>query len=188
MKKKGFLIFGAILAVGILSGCVGPGEDVNELKAQVDALNKKVASVEASAASKKELADMFNVANRSYKLWDIQEGAADNMKLIGDRHYYLHFAGKAKNWELAEHEVHEIEETMEKLMVTRPKLAPMLEAYKNTYLKELDEAVDSKDIAKFEAAYKKSIDGCNACHVANKKEFAKIWEHTQPPPEVIKIE
>lgn len=99
-------------------------------------------------------------------LADLQPGKADLMFDVGLRLNVLNTAGKKQNWALAAHEVHEIEETLDKLMVTRPALEGDLEAF---ILASLDPVYDAAtaptpDKAAFKAAMAGLVTGCNNCH------------------------
>ncbi len=98
-------------------------------------------------------------------LGDIQPGASTLMLEIGLRLNALSLAGKKKNWDLAAHEIHEIEETMDKLGITRPALKPSLDAFIATSIPPVEAAITAQDKGQFKAALKTFADACTACHV-----------------------
>ena len=50
----------------------------------------------------------------------------------------------------------------------------VLDALRNTQLKELGAAIQSKDPARFEVAYRDTMKMCNACHTSAAHEFIRI--------------
>jgi hypothetical protein len=95
----------------------------------------------------------------------------------------LWFAGEAKNWPLAEFYWNETRSHLRWAVRIIPirkdkagyeiKLAEILDAMENTPLKQLQEAIATKDHDKFIAAYKFSLETCYACHKAADKPFLK---------------
>lgn len=108
-------------------------------------------------------------------------GFGDFMGSIQNHHNKLWFAGTSENWELAEFEIHEIEEIFEDIQTTHPdreetQLLSMIEPGLN----EVDEAIDNKDVAAFKNAYQNLTNVCNTCHRATKHEFVRIVIPTAP--------
>lgn len=62
-------------------------------------------------------------------LADLQQGAAEVMFDVGLRLNVLNSAGKKQNWDLVTHEAEEIEESFDRLMITRPDLSTDLENF-----------------------------------------------------------
>ena len=88
------------------------------------------------------------------------------------RHAKLWFAGINENWELADFQLHEMEEILEDLEKYRSeeeevKLIPMIEAP----LDSVDAAVDAKDLERFRSTYENLTVTCNNCHVASKHAY-----------------
>ena len=50
----------------------------------------------------------------------------------------------------------------------------VLDALRNTQLKELDAAIQSKDPVRFEVAYRETMKMCNECHRSSAHEFIRI--------------
>lgn len=101
-------------------------------------------------------------------LADLQPGKADLMFDVGLRANVLNTAGKKQNWALAAFEAHEIEKTLEKLMITRPALATDLEDFILNDLDPVHAAATAvtPDKAVFKAALDTMVAACNSCHVA----------------------
>ena len=96
-------------------------------------------------------------------------GLGDFMLKMQIRHSKLWFAGINENWELADFQLHEMEELLEDIQKYKSdkdevKLIPMIEAP----LESVDAAVDAKDLEGFKSAYKNLTVTCNNCHVASK--------------------
>jgi hypothetical protein len=99
-------------------------------------------------------------------------GLGDYMLKMQIRHSKLWFAGINENWELADFQLHEMEELLEDIEKFNSekdevKLIPMIEAP----LDSVDVAVDAGDIEKFKSAYEDLTVTCNNCHVASKHPF-----------------
>ncbi len=105
-------------------------------------------------------------------------------------HAKLWFAGHANNWELASYELKKIKETIEEVKETiveiqtaapqwqRVPVGEML-AILDGDLVNLDQAVKTKDAAKFDTAYHELTATCNACHVRAGQPQIKIIEPSQ---------
>ena len=98
----------------------------------------------------------------------------------------LHFAAEARNWDLARFERGEMLENLEVVAALVPEehgvgIAGMIDAFKNTQLAALKEAIDLKDRGLFREAYRDSMLMCNACHQATGRSFIVITLPTNPP-------
>jgi hypothetical protein len=99
-------------------------------------------------------------------------GLGDYMLKMQIRHSKLWFAGINENWELADFQLHEIEELLEDIEKFKSgkeevKLISMIEAP----LDSVDAAVEAKDLETFKSAYQNLTVTCNNCHVASKHSF-----------------
>jgi hypothetical protein len=98
----------------------------------------------------------------------------------------LYFAGKAKNSELAEFELHEVEENLDKAVTLRPEeqgtnLVGLNDGFKQTQLAALKMAAQQKDWTTFQAAYTEAIGVCNGCHEETGHPFIVITVPAAPP-------
>lgn len=100
------------------------------------------------------------------QLAEIQPGLGTVMVEVGNRHWWLFYAGDAENWDLAKYQLKEMKEIMEVGATTRPKRKPPLENFIENNLKPVEEAVEAKDKAAFTDAFEKATEGCNGCHQA----------------------
>lgn len=113
-------------------------------------------------------------------------GFGERMNSLARRFSGLWFAAKAGNTELAEYELHEMEEVIESLRALNKvengvNISGVLQAMENTQLKALDEAVESGDFAQFEAAYRETMKACNSCHTSSAHAFIHIRVPLEQP-------
>lgn len=142
------IIFLSLTAV--LLGCQQKTDTVKELQDQIDRLEHKL--------------------SETYK-----PGVGDFMGSIQEHHAKLWFAGKNENWELADFEIHEIEERMEaleKLHAGRDEVAPIAMIY--PALDSVSAAVKHNDVFQFERSYDFLTNTCNSCHKATNHGFVEI--------------
>jgi hypothetical protein len=90
---------------------------------------------------------------------------------IQPRHAKLGLAGQEKNWALAAHALHELEESFETAAEVWPmhgktNMAELMPATTKGPLEAVSQAIRSADAAKFAAAYGQLTATCNACHVS----------------------
>jgi len=97
-------------------------------------------------------------------------GLGDLMTMtVQPRHIKLGLAGREKNWPLAAYELHELEESFERVARHSPQwrkkpIADMMTSVTKDPMTALDQAIKSADAAKFAAAYRQLTDACNTCH------------------------
>jgi hypothetical protein len=107
-------------------------------------------------------------------------GLGEIMGATQMRHAKLWFAGNAKNWELANYELDEIEEGFEDAVKYYPvfkKDAPIsiiLEKFTAQPLHDLRFAIEAKDSVKFRKSFNNLTLACNACHQAASQGFIVI--------------
>lgn len=112
-------------------------------------------------------------------------GLEQFMNVILTEHNKLWFAGKARNWALAEYELGEIKEVMGDVQDTVPvfknlPLADMLDAVITKEIVDLEKAIEAKDYKKFVAGYDKLNAACNSCHQGTENGFIVIKRPTRP--------
>ena len=78
------------------------------------------------------------------QLANIQPGLGSIMMEFGHRFYIAYYAGKARNWELAKYEIHELLEAQEVAEITRPKYTKELKEFEYGVVKKLQEAIEKK--------------------------------------------
>ncbi len=113
-------------------------------------------------------------------------GMGDLMSALQLRHAKLWYAGEAQNWELAAFELHEIEETFERVTRWHPhedgvQVAPAIQAHMQTATLALERGVAQQDWAAFETAFDEFTRGCNGCHQMMQHDFIVIRRPLSEP-------
>jgi hypothetical protein len=98
---------------------------------------------------------------------------------VQPRHIKLGLAGREKNWSYAKYELHELEESFDRVVRVRPKyrgmaIDSMIDAITKAPMMALSKAIADQDAAQFANAYGQLTDGCNACHQAANVGFVTI--------------
>jgi len=107
-------------------------------------------------------------------------GLGDLMTMtVQPRHIKLALAGREKNWTYAKYELHELEESFERVVRVRPKyrgaaIDAMMEAITKAPMAAVSQAIANQDAVQFTSAYGQLTDGCNACHQAANVGFVVI--------------
>jgi hypothetical protein len=149
------------LVIFIFTGCTDDETNQAQLKSQIDGLRDQIQKIE-----------------KGYK-----PGFGELMGVIQVHHAKLWFAGTNENWKLVEFEIHEIEETFEKISELHgnryndSKLVPALAL---PFLKSTREAAQNKDLPAFKERYNQLTAGCNSCHSDNGFDFIVIKTPTEP--------
>lgn len=97
----------------------------------------------------------------------------------------LYFAGQARNWELAEFYLHEIEETSEEIIAAGVvdegvAVSSFMKAMLPPSIATAKESLKARDSAQFLSSYEGLLSSCNACHQSAKHGFVKIIVPRQP--------
>ena len=174
MKSKNLLLLGAVIA---LAGWA-------IWKIQV--LENKLSITQIRARTPVSNSNSVLLEARLKKLEKSSPHAGEIMCGIQLHFGKLYFAGEAKNWDLARFEKGELEEGLDALIALRPEengvnLAGITDAFKNTQLAALTDAIGVKDRSLFRDAYNDSVAMCNACHQSTGRPFISIIVPTNPP-------
>ena len=110
----------------------------------------------------------------------------DRMNTIARRFSAVWYAGKSGNVELAEYELHELEEVIEDIELLRPvengvDIYNVLVGVANSQLHDLEVAIKSGDQVAFDEAYEATIEACNSCHRSADHAFIVITKPGAPP-------
>ena len=105
----------------------------------------------------------------------------DIMEMTQLRHFKLWYAGKAKNWRLANYELEQIKESFHDAMIFYPGLpvADMTTMAKPAA--QIDAAIKSRDSAKFAGAFGELTTACNSCHQSQGYGFIVVKVPTASP-------
>src|SRR5271165_4282897 len=117
-----------------------------------------------------------NLAARVKALEDLIPSQSHIMADVGDHFTNLWFAGKAENWPLADFYLSETKSHLHWAVRRIPirkdnrgqdvNLVNILEAFENSQLTQLKQAIDRKNRSGFETVYKDSLTVCYSCHKA----------------------
>lgn len=97
-------------------------------------------------------------------------GLGDLMTMtVQPRHLKLGLAGQERNWAFAAYELHELEESFERVAHIWPKwrqveIAETVKATMEPTLEAVEQAIKIRDAAGFTRSYARLTETCNACH------------------------
>jgi len=131
----------------------------------------------------------------------LKELVPDQAHIMADVGYHfsnLWFAGEAGNWPLADFYLGETKSHLRWAVRAKPirkdnagreiNLPGILEAFENSQLTPLKQAVDRKDNVKFAAVYKESLTVCYACHKASDKPYLRPQVPAKPEAGIINFD
>jgi len=102
-------------------------------------------------------------------------GFGEFMSSIQAHHAKLWFAGKARNWKLADFEIHEIMEAIDDIENYETERDESQEiGMIKPALERVNQAIEQKDPELFEANYRSLTNTCNECHRATNFEFNRV--------------
>jgi hypothetical protein len=107
-------------------------------------------------------------------------GLGDLMTMtVQPRHIKLGLAGREKNWSFAAYELHELEESFERIvrvwpMYRKTNIAELMVATTKEPMDAVSQAIKSADAARFDEAYARLTATCNACHQSTERAFVVI--------------
>jgi len=102
-------------------------------------------------------------------------GLGDLMTMtVQPRHTKLGIAGQEKNWAYAAYELHELQESFDRAARVWPiyrktNIAELIAATMKEPMESVAEAITSADVAKFNVAYARLTETCNACHQSSER-------------------
>jgi hypothetical protein len=139
-----------------------------------------------------------NPADRIKALEDLIPSQSHMMADVGDHFTNLWFAGIAEHWPLADFYLGETRSHLRWAVRRIPirkdnrgqdiNLVKILEAFDNTQLTELKQAIDRKDRSGFEAVYKVSLTVCYSCHKAVDKPYLRPQIPSQPASRIMNFD
>lgn len=141
----------------LLSNCNQPSERLHRMQIEIDSLHH-------------QLAETYT------------PGLGEFMSGIQVHHAKLWFAGKARNWELADFEIKEIQEAMEdiqKFNMDRPEVKSIGIIF--PAIDSLDAAIHQQSEEEFEKGFQFLTTTCNACHRTTDHGFNVIITPSTPP-------
>ena len=111
----------------------------------------------------------------------MQPGMARLMDEVSRRYWVLYYAAKARNWELAGYMLKESEKILKTASLVRPKYREDLASFVRDRLDPLEDAIERKDWAAFEAAYRRGIADSDMYHDKYNKRFIRFRLPDHPP-------
>lgn len=119
-------------------------------------------------------------------LANIQPGLGTVMTEYGHRFSNAYYAAKGGNFDLAVYMIDEMKEIQEVGETTRPKRAPLLKTFEESYLNKLEAAAKAKSWAQYQTLTPQVVAACNACHVATEHGYV-VYQLPATPPAPIKM-
>jgi hypothetical protein len=139
-----------------------------------------------------------NLAARVKALEDLLPSQSHMMADVGDHFTNLWFAGTAENWPLADFYLSETRSHLHWAVRRIPirkdnkgqdvNLVNILEAFENSQLTQLKQAIDHRTRSGFENVYKESLTVCYSCHKAADKPYLRPQIPNQPASRVMNFD
>jgi len=99
------------------------------------------------------------------------------------QHLKLWYAGKSKNWDLANFELRQLTDSLAQAAISYPGIPVSNVTTMKEPLLSIADAITAEDSKMFAASMRGLTDGCNACHASMKRGFITIGIPTdQRPP------
>ncbi len=113
-------------------------------------------------------------------------GLVEFMITVQSHHSKLWLAANARNWDLADYQADELKELLEDIAKRVPDykgipVGKMIEAVSIPPVSDVENAIKSRDNAKFTAAFDRLTAACNACHEAANRSFIVIQRPVASP-------
>ncbi|HTA29069.1 MAG TPA: PQQ-dependent sugar dehydrogenase, partial [Candidatus Cybelea sp.] len=157
-----------------------------------------VLSQSPAQAQQKTAPNQSDVDNAPADLPAVAGRLPDQAHVMVDVGYHfanLWFAADKQNWPLANYYLGETRSNLRWAVRIRPTrknesganvdLNGILEAVDNTMLAEVEKAIQNKDVASFKTAYRRTIEGCYACHAACEKPFLRVQVPDAPSATIL---
>jgi hypothetical protein len=139
-----------------------------------------------------------NLAARVKALEDLLPSQSHMMADVGQHFANLWFAGTNENWPLADFNLGETRSHLHWAVRRIPirkdskgqdvNLVNILEAFENSQLTQLKQAIDRKDRSRFETVYKESLTVCYSCHKAADKPYLRLRIPAQPASPIMNFD
>jgi hypothetical protein len=178
----------SLLAVGALVGVAALGL-VRGVPRAADAAQA------AAAPASSEVSELRSRVER------LEGKAPDQSHAMADVGYHfanLWFAGEQQNWPLAEFCLDETRSHLRWAVRIIPvrktpagqdlELKGILDALESSLLADLRKTIDAHDRAQFEPAYKRTLEGCYACHKAAGKPYLRPQVPGAPPAPILNFD
>jgi hypothetical protein len=111
-------------------------------------------------------------------------GMAEIMPLVGGRIWKCYYAGKARNKVLANFQLSEAVNLMEKGAILRPKYSEDMDKFIAGIVADVRKCIETEDWDTFERHFETMIDQANAYHEQYDKGFLRWKMPDEPPPDL----
>jgi hypothetical protein len=92
----------------------------------------------------------------------------------GYRYQQLYWAGEDQNWGYADYQLQKIRTAIESGIERRPRRAASSKTFLSSTMPAMGEAIERKSQILFRERFAEFTAACNACHAAEKVEFARV--------------
>ena len=166
-------------------------------KGSHEALLPKAVAAPAQESPKEKGAQLDALQTEVNRLKGVVPDQSHAMADVGYHFANLWFAGEKKNWALAKFYLDETRSHLKWAVRIIPvrktrngdlELNGILEAIDNTFLSEIAKGIESKDVEKFTAAYRQTLEGCYACHKAAEKPYLRPQIPAVPPQPIMNFD
>ena len=155
------------------------------------------AQMQAQAPSQDTAATLAAMQADIAHLKDVVPSQSHTMADVAYHFSNVWFAGKRGNWPLAAFNLRETRQHIRWTIRIRPvrklgdnpvELQPMWDTIDNGVMNALQKSIDDKDVDKFEAAYKRTLNACYGCHQAAGLPYLRPVIPSAPPQTIISFD
>lgn len=181
-KLQALLIF----ASGVLLGLAVPG------------MRKVIWPTPVKAQDAKGAPDLAAMQADITHLKEVVPSQSHTMTDVGYQFANLWFAGRHKNWPLAEFFLNESRQHIVWTIRIRPvrknpdggsiDIRALFEGIQDGALKDLTQSIANRNETEFTTSYKKMLEACYGCHRAAAKPFLRPMIPTLPPQSIINFD
>lgn len=157
-----------------------------------------VPAVQAQDTARRPGNDLAAMEADIARLKEMTPSQSHSMTDVGYQFANMWFAGKDKNWPLAEFFLNETRQHIRWTIRIRPirkspegydvDLKGIYDSIDSGVMTKLKESIDKKDGAQFAATYKETLVACYSCHKASGKPFLRPMVPTAPPQTIINFD
>lgn len=119
-------------------------------------------------------AQVAELEGRIEQLEKLKPSFAAFMPRFSERFHVLHRAGDAGDWQVAKHEMLEMQRLVDVSKAVDPQLGGMFEGFMTGPLSEINAAIEHENEERFVNALEQAVENCNACHRAVESDFIRV--------------
>lgn len=140
------------------AGAFGQGSQIETLKKENRALRTEVEALKT----------------RLTRLEAVKPTFTTFMPNFSERFHVMHFAGDAGDWQLAQHELLELERLLDVAQSIDPGKGKLMEGFLAGNMRSLNAAIEHGNHKLFRKALEETVVNCNKCHEAVGSSFLKV--------------